>query len=151
MPASAESQSTVGSCRYWGTALLVLLTSVGLLGCTQERSGEIGDRKPSRPASIQVAREFLQEAAAGDSAQLVRIARDTVVKTILLNHRLGSVEHLLAGASTFRSPSVSIYPSGSDMRFRYRLQGKEYDAFVALELEGGRLVVSNYGIPAIID
>jgi hypothetical protein len=130
-----------------GGGLWLLLLAIGASGCTPQRN----DENVSRKASMRVAQEFLRASAAGDSAGLTPLARDTVVKTVLLNHRFGTTEHFRAADTTFQSPKVDIYPSASDVRFRYRIGKEEYDAVIFLELEDGRLVVANYGIPAIID
>jgi hypothetical protein len=130
---------------------LMLVMILGFSACGQRHSGEDGEGKGSRAASIRVAQEFLRNSASGDSVRLTRLALDTVVNTVLLNHRLGSAEHFRAAAETFRAGKVSVYPDGSDVQFRYRLAGKEYDAFVALQSQQNQLVVSDYGVPAIID
>lgn len=151
MNASVRSRMWRFVCYKAFNRILIIGMILGFFACGQRHSGEDGDGRMSRAASIRVAQEFLLSSASGDSVRLTRLARDTVVNTVLLNHRLGSTEHFRAAAETFRAGKVSTYSTGSDVQFRYRLTGKEYDAFIILQIHQTRLVVSDYGIPAIID
>jgi hypothetical protein len=131
--------------------LLLSLVAFAISACTPQSRKEGTDSEATSRASVLLTRDFLKYSATGDSISLARIADDTVVTTILLNHRLGSTEHLLAAAESFRSPTIHIYPSGSDVNFRYELAGQVLTAFVSLDWRGPELIVYNYGIPAIID
>jgi hypothetical protein len=150
---SISSRPAMNSHRVSSTARLaaLLLALVGALGCSQQIDGRNTNNRASREESVELARTFVTASVSGDSTVLARIARDKVIRTVLVNHRMGSMEHLRAAAKTFRSPKASVYTSGSDVRFHYILEGKEFSGFVALVTSGERLVVDNYGIPAIID
>lgn len=125
--------------------------TLGSIACHSQHPRKAAGGKASGRESVRVAEEFLGYSAAGDSARLASLARETVVSAVLLNHHLASTEHFRAAAETFRSGKVSAYPTGSGVQFRYRYLGNDYEGFITLQIYETRLVVSDFGIPAIID
>ena len=133
--------------------LRLLLVIAGIQGCViDDTRAATRYWRDLRERSLSATRGFLIAAASGDSAQLSRVATDSVVSEVLRYHRLGAVAHLKSAATEFdqKAASVEVYGHGSEVRLKYRHEDMAFRGFVTLSFTTGTLRVIEFGVPANI-